>query len=195
MNERSSRSHTVIVVHLTQRRTDSDDVVRSTLQLADLAGSERLKKSKAEGIRLGEAVRINESLHVLGKCIAALVEERAHVPFHEARLTMILKAAFASGGNCRTTMIVTCRMDDDHADETLQSLRFGERCSMVTNTTLVASTSRTAALQAIDAALVQCRAQLDSLEARGHTGVDVYTKLRGQYNSLQVRRAGLQAAE
>lgn len=46
----------------------------------DLAGSERLKKSKAEGSAKAEAVGINESLLVLGKVISSLVESKSHVP-------------------------------------------------------------------------------------------------------------------
>jgi kinesin family protein C2/C3 len=77
MNARSSRAHTVLVLHVRLARGDA--VVKSTLHLVDLAGSERLKKSKAEGSRKVEAVGINESLMVLGKVIAALVESRHHV--------------------------------------------------------------------------------------------------------------------
>jgi hypothetical protein len=54
-------------------------------QKFDLAGSERLKKSKATGARKAEAVGINESLMVLGKVIAALVEGKSHVPYFEVR--------------------------------------------------------------------------------------------------------------
>jgi kinesin family protein C2/C3 len=77
MNARSSRAHTVLVLHVRQARGDA--VVNSTLHLVDLAGSERLKKSKAKGLRKAEAVGINESLMVLGKVIAALVESHHHV--------------------------------------------------------------------------------------------------------------------
>lgn len=118
MNERSSRAHTILLLTVTQRREDTDALVRSHLYLVDLAGSERLKKSKAVGVRKNEAVGINSSLMVLGKCIAALVEGKPHIPYNESKLTMILKAAF--GGNSRTTAVVTCHSDDKHADETLQ---------------------------------------------------------------------------
>ena len=61
---------------------------------------------------------INSSLLVLGKCIAALVEESSHVPYYESKLTMLVKGAF--GGNSRTTVLVNCRGDDAYGDETLQ---------------------------------------------------------------------------
>lgn len=118
MNDRSSRAHTILLLTITQRHSSSDILVRSHLYLVDLAGSERLKKSKALGARKTEAIGINQSLLVLGKCIAALVEDHRHVPYNECKLTMVLKAAF--GGNSRTTAIIACHSDDAHADETLQ---------------------------------------------------------------------------
>ena len=43
MNERSSRSHSVFQLYITQRRLDSMTTVRSTLTIVDLAGSERVR--------------------------------------------------------------------------------------------------------------------------------------------------------
>jgi hypothetical protein len=124
MNSRSSRAHTVLVVTVTQSNGGGDgaegggSLLTSHLHLVDLAGSERIKKSGAEGDRRAEAVGINRSLMVLGQCINALVEQKRHVPYYESKLTMLLKRAI--GGNSRTTAVVTCRVDDDHAEETLQ---------------------------------------------------------------------------
>jgi kinesin family protein 5 len=64
MNERSSRAHTVIVLVLTQTKRNGV-VVKSQLSLADLGGSEQLKRSKAEGERLREEVNINLGLLIL----------------------------------------------------------------------------------------------------------------------------------
>ena len=77
MNERSSRAHTILIAHITQKRhdqSDSDQLVTSQLHLVDLAGSERVKKSKVVGQRMREAVGINSSLLVLGKVISGLVQ-------------------------------------------------------------------------------------------------------------------------
>ena len=143
---------------------------------------------------------INSSLLVLGKCITALVEEKSHVPYFESKLTMMLKGAF--GGNSRTTAIITGSMADEHADETNNALKFGERCSMITNDTkAAAATSVRAAVKAIDQALEACRAGLASLEARGKQHLPSYAKLSERYRQLAAKRkelpvpAGVEAAE
>ena len=79
----------------------------------------------------------------------------------------------------------------------VQSLRFGERCSMVTNQTVLASTSVSGALALIDSSLSQCRARLEALEAQGRTHLDVYATLTDKYEQLRRRRrdmAGLAVA-
>jgi len=110
-------------------------------------------------------------LLVLGKCIAALVEGKSHVPYLESKLTTLLRAAF--GGNSRTTAIVCARADDKFGDETLQSLRFGERCSMISNKTKTLATSAKDTLMALDQALVQV--SLEELGSyRGFFSILVY---------------------
>ena len=147
------------------RQTRGDAMVSATLHMVDLAGSERIKKSKAEGARRREAVGINESLMVLGKVISALVEGKSHVPYLECKLTTLLKGAL--GGASRTTAVVCCRQDDNQAEETLQALRFGERCALVSNVQqTVAASSASEALKAIDATLKQCEASLEGLRKR-----------------------------
>merc|ERR550537_1766945 len=98
---------------------------------------------------------------VLGKCISALVEQRSHVPYFESKLTQLLRGAF--GGSSRSVVMVTGSMADEHGDQTLQSLRFGERCSMITNSARTAASSLTGAIAAIDESLQICRKSIASL--------------------------------
>ena len=49
MNDRSSRSHSILVFNISQKNKKLDSLVKSVLHVVDLAGSERLKKSKVGG--------------------------------------------------------------------------------------------------------------------------------------------------
>ena len=107
MNERSSRAHTLFTLTLTQRHGGA--VKRSRFSLVDLGGSEQVKKSKAEGSRLTEAIEINKSLMVLGQVIDALVQKKSHIPYYGSKLTTLLAPAL--GGNARTAVLVAASPD------------------------------------------------------------------------------------
>uniref|UniRef100_A0A7S3FHY4 Kinesin motor domain-containing protein n=1 Tax=Haptolina ericina TaxID=156174 RepID=A0A7S3FHY4_9EUKA len=193
MNEASSRAHTIFLITATQRasgaRTDGDALISSQLALVDLAGCEQLKQSKATGQRAREAIGINSSLLVLGKCITALSEGRRHVPFHESKLTRLLRGAF--GGASRTTCVIAASPDDSHAENTVQALRFGERCSTITNSARVATVSAKQALELVDNALSTCEESMAALEAKGRVNLPAYGALKARHASLQMRRRQL----
>jgi hypothetical protein len=193
MNDRSSRSHTAMVIQIVQVDTNTNDkkMIKSQLHLVDLAGSERVKKSKVTGIGLSEAIGINSSLLVLGKCIAGLVESATHVPYLESKLTTMLRAAF--GGNSRTTAIICGRPDDDHGEETLQSFRFGERCSMISNKTKALAQSAEATLNSLNDSLLRVKKQLHSLHERGKSHLPSYEKLQTSCFTMEKKRDELAA--
>lgn len=58
------------------------------------AGSERLKKTKAEGQRMQEGIDINRGLLSLGNVITALSERKVHVPYRESKLTRMLQVGW-----------------------------------------------------------------------------------------------------
>ncbi|KAJ6969447.1 hypothetical protein NC653_034086 [Populus alba x Populus x berolinensis] len=66
MNERSSRSHSVVSIHVRGKDSHSGTALHGNLHLVDLAGSERVDRSEATGDRLREAQHINKSLSALG---------------------------------------------------------------------------------------------------------------------------------
>lgn len=191
MNDHSSRSHTALIVTITQ---NSNKVAALTeamhcstvLYLVDLAGSERVKKSKAIGEQFKEALGINRSLLVLGKVISSLVEGKSHIPYLESKLTTLLRSAF--GGNCRTNVLIHCRPDESHADETLQSMRFGERCSMILNTTKAAATSKEDTLKTIDGALNTLERQIQALRNNNKDQSETFQKLLKTSSLLTKKR-------
>lgn len=69
MNDNSSRSHTILTVHITsEQQADSGVFIskQGKINFVDLAGSEMTKKTHSEGKTLEEANNINKSLMVLG---------------------------------------------------------------------------------------------------------------------------------
>ena len=200
MNDRSSRAHTVLILNLTHLRTSTTEaysgkgeVVKSQLLLADLAGCEHITKSKVDGDARREAASINSGLLVLKKCISALNQEKSHVPFLESKLTMLLKGAL--GGSSRTFVLVTGSLDECHADETVEAMRFGEQCSGVTNQTRSQASSVGKALEAIDKALSVCRAGIDSLSSRGKSHLPAFKALQVKYSDLARKRADVAGTE
>ena len=188
MNMHSSRAHTVMKITLTQRRSDKH-FVSSTLMLVDLAGSEQVKQSRVQGSQFLEAVRINYSLHILGKCIDALVKGKRHVPYFECTLTTLLKEGL--GGSSRTQAIMTCRSDDRWAEQSLSTLRFGERCSTITNSASLGAMSVKDALATIRKSLSQCQTQLDKMRSKGTTHLPLYKKLEERHFTLNRRLEAL----
>eukprot|EP01018_Ginkgo_biloba_P002892 Gb_07814 [translate_table: standard] len=129
LNERSSRSHSVLTVHVQGTDFASGAILRGCLHLVDLAGSERVDRSEVTGDRLREAQHINKSLSALGDVISALAHKNAHVPYRNSKLTQILQDSL--GGQAKTLMFVQLNPDIESYSETISSLKFAERVSGV----------------------------------------------------------------
>ncbi|WVO17001.1 hypothetical protein L204_104687 [Cryptococcus depauperatus] len=132
MNAESSRSHSIFVVGIHQRNTDTGSQKSGNLYLVDLAGSEKVGKTGATGQTLEEAKKINKSLSALGMVINALTDGKSqHVPYRDSKLTRILQESL--GGNSRTTLIINCSPATYNEPETLSTLRFGMRAKSIKN--------------------------------------------------------------
>ena len=123
LNERSSRSHSIFQLHIVAQREDK--VRKGTLNLIDLAGSERVADSGVTGDRLKETKEINKSLAFLGDVISALKSKNAYVPYRSTKLTFLLQDYF--GGDAKTLMFVNINPRYDSHNETLNSLRFASK--------------------------------------------------------------------
>jgi hypothetical protein len=133
MNANSSRSHTVFSISVIQRDKETDETTVGCLNLIDLAGSERLKKTESTGVRLKEALHINTSLTALSKVIMSLdpQSEGNHVPFRDAKLTRVLQNSL--GGNSFTAVLAAIHPHPSHYEECLSTLQFANRCRNVRN--------------------------------------------------------------
>lgn len=129
LNERSSRSHSILTVHVRGTDLETNSVLRGSLHLVDLAGSERVDRSEATGDRLREAQHINKSLSALGDVIFALAQKGLHVPYRNSKLTQVLQSSL--GGQAKTLMFVQLNPDAESFSETISTLKFAERVSGV----------------------------------------------------------------
>ncbi|CAI8619844.1 unnamed protein product [Vicia faba] len=129
MNERSSRSHSVVSIHVRGKDFRSGSTLHGNLHLVDLAGSERVDRSEVTGDRLREAQHINKSLSALGDVIFALSQKSSHVPYRNSKLTQLLQNSL--GGQAKTLMFVQINSDASSYSETLSTLKFAERVSSI----------------------------------------------------------------
>uniref|UniRef100_A0A8C4UK97 Kinesin-like protein n=1 Tax=Falco tinnunculus TaxID=100819 RepID=A0A8C4UK97_FALTI len=143
MNEQSSRSHSIFSIRLLKLTADEHQprvLGVSELSFCDLAGSERCNKTQAFGDRLKEAGNINNSLHILGKCIAALKQNQnpktkpSYIPFRESKLTRLFQPFFCGKG--KACMIVNINQHASTYGETLHVMKFSALAKQVIQTVL-----------------------------------------------------------
>ncbi|KAI8645736.1 P-loop containing nucleoside triphosphate hydrolase protein [Parasitella parasitica] len=177
MNAESSRSHSIVVITITQKNIDTGAAKSGKLYLVDLAGSEKVGKTGASGQTLEEAKKINKSLTALGMVINSLTDGKvrqhlggkylislklklfhskqqqqqqlksSHVPYRDSKLTRILQESL--GGNSRTTLIINCSPSSYNEAETLSTLRFGMRAKSIKNKAKVNADLSPAELKAL----------------------------------------------
>jgi kinesin family protein 5 len=167
MNDHSSRSHLVFMLTIEQKNLHDRSVKVGKLHLVDLAGSEKVAKTGASGERLDEAKNINRSLSALGNVINALTDKKyTHVPYRDSKLTRVLQESL--GGNAKTSLIITCSPSNFNEQETLSTLRFGQRAKKIKNVVKVNHERSAEELKLLlekrDLALVEARSRLAMLE-------------------------------
>ena len=165
LNERSSRSHCLVTVHITS--SSANNIRHNTCMMVDLAGSERIEKSKVEGARKAQAIEINKSLTALGRVVKSLGSGENHVPYRDSTLTMLLRDSF--GGRASTTVVVCVAGVEAYDEETVRSLEFGKRLGGVRShaTQIVAVENNSEDKSKLEMILRMKKEQLKTLDAGG----------------------------
>lgn len=134
MNAQSSRSHLVFIVEVASIDNETGQKACGKLLLCDLAGSERLKKSKVTGEHMKEAIEVNKSLTALFDVLEALTKRGPPkvIPYRNSKLTQVLRDCL--GGTSKTVMFVNCSPAASSRSETLMSLTHAARAKKITNT-------------------------------------------------------------
>uniref|UniRef100_A0A3B5L9S1 Kinesin-like protein n=1 Tax=Xiphophorus couchianus TaxID=32473 RepID=A0A3B5L9S1_9TELE len=164
MNDKSSRSHSVFTLVMTQTKVhnsvftgeEHDHSISSRINLVDLAGSERCRTAQTSGERLREGASINKSLLTLGKVISALSEQvltrkKVFIPYRESVLTWLLKESL--GGNSKTAMIATVSPAGTNVEESLSTLRYAQQARTIINVAKVNEDTSAKLIRALRGAL------------------------------------------
>lgn len=149
MNKESSRSHAVFSLYVTSKSKSksTNKIVQkhSVFHLIDLAGSERQKNTKCEGIKIKEAGKINKSLMQLSHVIKNLSEiasrkktvkvKSLHIHYRDSKLTHLLKDSL--GGNAKTCIIANISPATENLQETLSTLIFAQNAKLIKNKAII----------------------------------------------------------
>ncbi|KAL8944814.1 MAG: hypothetical protein Q9216_000236 [Gyalolechia sp. 2 TL-2023] len=126
LNAHSSRSHAILCFKVTL--TTGDEVRVSTASAIDLAGSEDNRRTDNGKDRLVESASINKSLFVLAKCVEAISQNQARIPYRESKMTRILSLGQNNG---LTVMILNLAPSRSYHLDTLSSLNFANRTKKI----------------------------------------------------------------
>ncbi|KAJ2820658.1 hypothetical protein FBU31_005150, partial [Coemansia sp. 'formosensis'] len=170
MNEKSSRSHAIYSVTLTQARGDSARIV-SKLHFVDLAGSERLKKTLAVGERQREGIAINSGLLALGNVISALGDPHrgapSFVPYRDSKLTHMLRDSL--GGSAQTLLIACVSQAEANVAESLNTLKYAARARNIRNrggVNMVATRTTSREVEALRAVVRRLKSEVSELNEK-----------------------------
>lgn len=142
MNDKSSRSHTVLTILINQHCSNKlNTVCSSKFCLVDLAGSERVKKTGNTGKHFKESIHINADLLAVGNVIRALSDRAQNfcgkprkatfIPFRDAKITRLLRDSL---GGTSHTLMMTCLNPSSHSlAETLNVLYFASKARHIRN--------------------------------------------------------------
>ncbi|NXK46385.1 KIF14 protein, partial [Chauna torquata] len=193
MNDKSSRSHSVFTLIMTQTKVEfvdgeqRDRRLTSHINLIDLAGSECCSAAQTSGERLKEGVSINKSLLTLGKVISALSKQsrngkKTFIPYRESVLTWLLKESL--GGNSQTAMIATVSPAASSTEETLSTLRYAKQACSIINIAKVNEDVNAKLIRELKAEIEKLKAAQKSAQ---NTDPEKYRRYLQEITSLRVK--------
>ncbi|KAI8817989.1 P-loop containing nucleoside triphosphate hydrolase protein [Fimicolochytrium jonesii] len=149
LNEHSSRSHSIMTLYI-ETETESEgggEVVKrhGKISFVDLAGSEKVRDSKATGTTFTETTNINKSLLTLGTVISLLshpthAANSTHIPYRNSLLTRLLASSLSGTG--LALMIATISPSPRQVGETMKTLRYAQRAKRIRTRAVVRMSER-----------------------------------------------------
>eukprot|EP01060_Flectonema_neradi_P010154 TRINITY_DN17283_c0_g1_i1.p1 TRINITY_DN17283_c0_g1~~TRINITY_DN17283_c0_g1_i1.p1 ORF type:complete len:650 (+),score=174.57 TRINITY_DN17283_c0_g1_i1:38-1987(+) len=191
MNDLSSRSHMILILTLKQRGPDdSPGWLASNIKFVDLAGSECLGRTGAEGSRRREGAHINKSLLALGKALSSFSTgsqmSDMRGTLRESKLTRLLSENF--GGNSRTRMLAMVSPLTSNEAQTASTLSYANRAKNIKlhatqNKLKEAEANKVKQLQAI---VESTRGELEAIKVELETTRDQVRDLEAERNEMAV---------
>ena len=191
MNDLSSRSHMILILTLKQRGPeDSPGWLASNIKFVDLAGSECLGRTGAEGSRRREGAHINKSLLALGKALSSFSTgsqmNDMRGTLRESKLTRLLSENF--GGNSRTRMLAMISPLNVNEAQTSSTLSYATRAKSIKlhatqNKLKEAEANKVKQLQAI---VESTRGELEAIKVELETTKEQVRDLEAERNEMAV---------
>lgn len=123
-----ANSHIVYIFKSRSKKIEGE----GTLTIADLACSEKIRKSVYLGEQLLETAEKTSSLVYFSKCINYLLEgKRSQISRTEDRIVDLLYETL--GGNCMTCYVVAISLAEEDKDLTFNTLAFAQKVSTIEN--------------------------------------------------------------
>lgn len=123
LNHSSSRSHCIfrIKVEFCFENEKEELIFERSINIVDLAGAERAKRTDNCGLKLKEANKINQSLSCLGRCLTSL-RDGTLPPYRETKLTKFLAEFFLE--QSRISMVTNINLEEQEFEETVRVLNY-----------------------------------------------------------------------
>ncbi|CAA0818228.1 P-loop containing nucleoside triphosphate hydrolases superfamily protein [Striga hermonthica] len=122
-NERSSRSHCVIIVDV--------PTTGGRLMLVDMAGSENIEQAGQIGPEAKmQTAKINQGNIALKRVVESIANGDSHVPFRDSKLTMLLQDSFEDVKS-KILMILCTSPDPKELHKTIATLEYGAKAKCI----------------------------------------------------------------